>query len=131
MIERVDFAFSYWILLWYGLYELHIVPYNPKFALLLAMFENLICLLLMVYYSYIHIGSFLVINFFVKVLPYYRVMHTTYTRQDVYASILLFCVYCGWLVFHRTSFPELIWTQIQHIKKDLPVGPFMYRLKSD
>ena len=40
--DRFDFIFSYWIFIWYILYELKIVSYNPKGALVFALVENLI-----------------------------------------------------------------------------------------
>lgn len=126
MIERFDFAFSYWILLWYGLYELHIVRYNPKFALIIAIMENLLSVVWMVYYSYAYLGTFILINVLIKVIPFYRLTPTTYTRQDVYATIALFGVYSGWMWINHTSFPELFLKNMEYIKEDSPVGPMMH-----
>ena len=126
MIERFDFAFSYWILLWYGLYELRIIQYNPKFALLIAIMENLISVVWMVYYSYAYLGTFILINVFIKVIPLYRLTPTTYTRQDVYATVALFGVYSGWMWINQTSFSELFMKNIEYIKEDSPVGPMMH-----
>ena len=126
MIERFDFAFSYWILLWYGLYELRIIQYNPKFALLIAIMENLLSVVWMVYYSYAYLGTFILINVFIKVIPLYRLTPTTYTRQDVYATVALFGVYSGWMWINHTSFSELFMKNIEYIKEDSPVGPMMH-----
>lgn len=126
MIERFDFAFSYWILLWYGLYELRIIQYNPKFALIIAIMENLLSVVWMVYYSYAYLGTFILINVFIKVIPLYRLTPTTYTRQDVYATVALFGVYSGWMWINQTSFPELFMKNMEYIKEDSPVGPMMH-----
>ena len=46
---RIDLVFSYWILLWYILYILNIIKYNPKIALLLAIIVNGLAIILMIF----------------------------------------------------------------------------------
>jgi hypothetical protein len=48
---RIDYIFSYWIFIWFILYCLKITKYNPKFAILLGILENIIVLILMSYYN--------------------------------------------------------------------------------
>ena len=48
---RPDLIFSYWILIWYLLYELNIISYNPKFALILAFVANFYNFYFMFYFK--------------------------------------------------------------------------------
>jgi len=125
MIERVDFVFSYWILIWYILYELHLVTFNPKFALFVGILENVMGLAWMIYYSYKHIALFLIINFVLKIIPFYRLRKTKYTRRDIYATFAIFALHCVWLFMHRIYFHDIAWTQLHLIQQNKPIGPIM------
>lgn len=103
MIEnRPDFVFSYWILVWYILYELKMVKYNPKIALIFGLVVNLIMLSTMIYFnnSWINILSFCVINFFIKVWPLIRLRNTEYKWTDFYALIVSYIIYLLWLILN-------------------------------
>ncbi len=126
MIQRFDFIFSYWIFAWYVLYELRLVSYNPKGALFLGLVENLILLGILVYYSYPYILIFMIINFFIKVVPLWRLRNTSYRVVDVYATILLFCVYLLWIWIHQTNVMDIVQRQIHNVKTHQYIGPFMY-----
>jgi hypothetical protein len=128
MIIRFDYVFSYWIFAWYILYELKIVDYNPKFALLLGIIENIIILLFMFYYnnSLIYIFLFCVINFFIKVIPLWRLRNINYDNYDIIASIGLFIIYFGWLVFNRVNISVMIKNSVDSIKNNNTNMPFIY-----
>ena len=128
MIIRFDYVFSYWIFAWYILYELKIVDYNPKFALLLGIIENIIILLFMFYYnnSLIYIFLFCVINFFIKVIPLWRLRNINYDNYDIIASIGLFIIYFGWLVFNRVNISVMIKNSVDSIKNNKTNMPFIY-----
>ena len=130
MIDRFDFIFSYWIFIWYILYELKIVSYNPKGALVFALVENLILLGLLFYYSYPHILTFCILNFFIKVVPLWRVLHTPYTIKDVYATFVLLLIYFVWLGIHKANVIQIFKHQIENIKNKQPIGPLLYVLFS-
>ena len=127
MLERFDFLFSYWIFAWYILYELRIVSYNPKGALVLALLENMIGLMFMAYYSYSYLMLFFIIFIVLKVLPLWLIRNTPYHVRDVYATIVLFCIYLLWVYINakNTNIVNLIKTQISNIKKNKPLGPIM------
>jgi hypothetical protein len=125
MIERFDFIFSYWIFAWYLLYELRLVSYNPKGALLLALLENLILLGVLVYYAYPSILTFCTINFFIKVVPLWRVRHTTVHRIDMYALLALLSMYCLWLWINEVTVMKVTKQQLENVKQKKPVGPVM------
>ena len=73
MLERFDYLFSYWEFLWYILYELKLISYNPKFSIVIALFANLILLSVMLYYSYSYILFFIMAMIVVKIIPLWRV----------------------------------------------------------
>ena len=49
-ISDIDLIFSYWIFVWYLLYEFKIINNSPKLALIIGLITNTILLLLMIYY---------------------------------------------------------------------------------
>ena len=96
---RLDYVFSYWILAWYLLYIAKITKYNPKFVLILGIIENSFLLLFMIIYK-TKISSiiiFIIINIFIKIIPYYTVRNDKIIKKDIIATIILFIIYCLWL----------------------------------
>jgi len=128
MLERVDVTLSNWILAWYILYELKLISYNPKGALLFGLIGNLIAIGVMVYYSYDNILVFCIVNFFIKVVPLWRVYNVPYGMKDVYATLVLFAVYSAWMYVNGLSFVKVVRAQLQNIRENKPVGPFSYLL---
>lgn len=131
MLERPDFIFSYWIFTWYILYEFRMVSYNPKGALLIGLVENLILLGIMIYYSYVYILEFCIINLFIKILPLWRLSNTSYYVKDIYATLVLFFIYLIWVYFHQRNLNivNIVETQLHHIQNNKPMGPFIYLLQ--
>jgi len=105
MVLRGDFIFSYWIFVWYLLYISGILPYSPKIAILLAIFINVILFVLMIYYKTrgIYIFNFIFINFFIKILPYYTLIHEKIYIQDFKPLAIIFISYCIWLYMNGSS----------------------------
>jgi len=70
-IVRSDFVFSYWIFTWFILYLLKIVPYSPKFVIILGIIENLFVFMYMIFYKspIYNIIKFIIINILIKVIP--------------------------------------------------------------
>jgi len=125
---RFDYIFSYWIFAWYVLYEIKIVDYNPKFALTIGIIENIIILCFMFYYnnSVIYIFLFCFINFFIKIIPLWRLRNITYDQYDIIVSICLFIIYLSWLLFNRVNISVMIQNSINSIKNNKPNTPFIY-----
>lgn len=129
MLNRYDFIFSYWIFAWYVLYELQLVSYNPKGVLLLALIENVIILGMLFYYSNPYILSFCIVNFFIKVIPLWRVWNTPYRRRDVYATLVLFCVYVVWVWIHDNHILNTVQQKLNNVKQKKPIGPMITLLQ--
>ena len=102
---RFDLIFSYWIFAWYLLYMAKIVSYKPKLVILLGIIDNTIMLLGMIFYgsNLRTILSFIFINVFIKLLPYYSLRRETIRSSDWKPTIILFLIYCVWLYFNQQS----------------------------
>ena len=72
---RPDYLFSYWVFAWYLLYMVGLVTPNPKFAIIVALLENLFVLASMVYVRVIpkKIIYFSLIILLAKVIPLWTV----------------------------------------------------------
>lgn len=127
MVVRPDFVFSYWLFTWFLLYVCKLVPYNPLFFLILGLLDNLGILAMMIYYQnrFVHIGLFVFINFFIKVLPIWYLHNTTIRIEDFVAGIILFILFNGWLYINNIDYRELINRGITAIKNDKPISPFI------
>ena len=95
-----DLIFSYWIIVWYLLYFVRIVYINPKFAIICAIFVNMIVVMLMFYYktNLNIIFSFFALFFLSKLLPLFTIWKTKIKKDDVYAAFLLFGIYLIWIL---------------------------------
>ena len=127
MINRIDFIFSYWIFVWYLLYEFKIINENPKIALTIALIENIIGLFLMIYYSNSknHIASFIIIMFLIKIIPLWRLRNTDYEINSLYIMIFLFIIFLLWLSVNNINIIEYHKGKLESVKNDKPFGPFM------
>ena len=98
-VLRIDLVFSYWIFIWYLLYAIHIVKYNPKFAIIIGIIENIFMFLTMIYFgsSYETLFYFIIINIFIKLIPYYTLIKTSITYNDIKVTLLLFLIYSIWV----------------------------------
>jgi hypothetical protein len=99
MIDRFDYIFSFWIFAWYLLYIAKIIKYSPKFVLILGIIENCFLLLFMIIFQthIINILGFIILNIFIKILPYYSIRNEKITKKDIIATIVIFIIYCIYL----------------------------------
>lgn len=106
-MEHIFYIFSYWIFLWYLLYFFGIMNvYNPKFAIIIGLFENLVILSLMVFYNtkYKLIFLFIIMMIILKIIPIYSIRNTKIYYQDIMATIFLFLVYLLFMFFNNKNF---------------------------
>lgn len=108
---RVDFIFSYWIFVWYLLYLFGFVTqYNPKFAILFGLIENIIILCLM-FYFHTHtklIILFIIMSIILKIIPLYTLWTTKITWTDIKITFLLFFVYLFWSYIHNQKYNDFM-----------------------
>jgi hypothetical protein len=102
---RLDFIFSYWIFTWYILYLLKIIKYSPKFALYVAMIDNMILLGILIYKKspIYDITKFLAINIFIKYLPIYTLLDEKIKTRDIIATIILFLIYIVYIYVNNND----------------------------
>jgi hypothetical protein len=126
---RFDFLFSYWIFAWYLVYIAGWTPYNPTFALGIAILQNLTLLFSMHKTQPYTIFLFILAMFLFKILPFISITHRIQPK-DVLASILLFLGYVGWLCLNGLSplYPLRIYSDIVQNKQDLPFTSWAKKL---
>lgn len=124
------YFFSYWIFVWYILYILKLTPYNPKLALTIALFENIIKVGAMIYYSN-NLNTILLfsgIDFIIKVLPLWTLRRTSYKHQ-IHTTMGLFIIYVLYLYINDQNVVSILkdtYRDVQHNKFE---GPMSYLLK--
>ena len=104
---RLDFIFSYWILVWYIGYMFKWIRYNPKVALLLGLIENGILVLLMIFYRTPILPYFLAVNMVIKVIPFLSIQKKM-QWGDLYDTFGLFVVYLVWLKLNGQSYTTMV-----------------------
>ena len=131
MILHIDLVFSYWIFLWYLLHILGFVKTNPKFALLLGLIENIILLIFMFFYSNNEtIIYFILINFFIKIIPLYNLINTKITKNDIINTFELFIIYLLWLYVNKLTVTEVFKESTYSLLYNKANTPFLHFLKN-
>ena len=104
---RPDTIFSYWILLFVIVYFLGYTNYNPLFLLILGLIHNIFLFILLCYIApFKYAVLFLIVNFFIKVLPIYLLRNTTITIKDIYFSFFLIFIYILYLIILHFVFQQ-------------------------
>ena len=120
-----SYLFSYWIVVWYVLYMVGMIPYNPKFALTVGLLENVVKVLAMIYYKnrWSHIVLFCTVDFFIKGVPLWTLRHTSYTKQQVLATVVLFVVYASYLAMNGKHVLSILKETYVAVQQDRFIGP--------
>ena len=108
---RPDLIFSYWIYLWYILYIFKVVKYNPKFAIICGMIENLIILLLMCIYNTkkILVVLFIIMFVILKLIPLYTIWNDKiHLNDDIKNTSLLFIIYLLWIHLNQLTITDAL-----------------------
>lgn len=131
---RPDFIFSYWIFAWFLLYYFGIVTFNPKFAIICGIFENLFIVALMFYYhtKIKLIFLFLIMFLLLKAIPILSIWREKMQFHDIIATFVLFIVYLFWvIVVNKKKFYDFTKQTndlIIHNKNTLPGMIFLDKL---
>jgi len=126
MVIRPDLIFSYWIFVWFLLYLCKITKYNPKYLLIIGVIENLITIIIGIYYktSFLYILYFIFIMIIMKLIPLYFVWNNDNNIADLSFSIFIFILYNAWLIINRTNviiIQEKILDSIIKVKNRTPI----------
>ena len=133
---RADLVFSYWIYIWFILYELQIIDYSPKFPLILGVIYNVIMLIFMTLYgtSRRTIFYFIVINTLIKVLPLYYLREESIRMSDIYFTGGLFLLFVFWLHLNKQSLVgniKLIHDSLLYGKDQTPFMALLNKIKQN
>jgi hypothetical protein len=124
---RLDFIFSYWILIWYLAYVVKFTNLSPKFALLIGIIENLALFVFMIY-KRTDIDSLLRFGFgnmLIKVLPFYLLRNEIIIRSDVIVTLLVFALYNAWLYINNETFISIVEKTTDSLVHNKNNTPFM------
>lgn len=122
---RFDLVFSYWIFAWYLLYILNFTKYSPKFAIMIGIIENIVLLIFMSLNGANRrtIGYFILVNTFIKLLPFYTLRHDTIRVKDIQATVILAIIYVGWIFTNNQSITgnyKLVYDSLTKNKDTMP-----------
>jgi len=125
MLIRVDLVFTYWIYAWYLAYIAKLTIYNPKWALVVGIVDNiLLAIALLLYGAKISsIAFFLLVNVILKGIPLYTIYNTKTTKTDIYALLVYFAIYTLWVHVNGGTVAEYlqkIFESILHEKNETP-----------
>jgi hypothetical protein len=93
---------------------------NPKFAIIVALLENLFVLASMVYVRIIpkNIFYFSLIVIIFKVVPLWTIRNTTIKKRDLYATFGFFLMYIGWIIWDEKTH-ELVQSYTQMLSNTI------------
>ena len=103
-MKRFDYVFSYWLFMWYLMYELVLVPFNPLPFILVSGVVNLFQLLSG---NVKNIGLFIIINIFIKVIPIYSLLKVPVRTNDIKAGFVYLFVYLLWMYMNKEDFLKM------------------------
>ena len=108
--NRPDYIFTYWILIWFFLYIVKIVPYNPEYLFLAGLSLGVVQLGIMLAYkkSQDYILSFIMSVMVTKGIPIYYLHGEETTRPDIYAMLSSVVVFFFWLIFNGVPIRRFI-----------------------
>lgn len=128
-MNQFDLLFSYWIATWYLLYILGWTTFNPTFALIIAILENILMLVSMYKTRPSTVLLFIVALFIFKIVPLFSITRSIQPR-DVFATLFLFMIYVGWLYMNglTLNYPLQLSRDIIENKRELPFTSWMKRI---
>lgn len=123
----IDLLFSNWIILWYILYIIKLIKYNPKGWLIIAFILNFYNIILMVYFnSYYMLFLFIIIISITKIIPIMTLINTKTLMSDYIAGIVLLFIYYCWLSYNNSSLHILATTTYINIRDNkINATPYM------
>ena len=134
MAIRWDFIFSNWIIIWFILYYVKIVPYSPLFALIIGFIENIYLLSLMIL-NQVRVASilhFAFIIFMIKIIPLYLIQHTIRVN-DIIVTLIVMNLYLAWLLVNGKDFVTIsrsITQSLVYDKSDTPIMSLLQKLEN-
>jgi hypothetical protein len=128
-MNRFDLLFSYWIVAWYFFYMIGLITYNPTFALIIAILENILMLISMYKTRTSTVVFFIVALLLFKIVPLFSITRSIQPR-DVFATLLLFMIYVSWLYLNGLTlqYPLQLSIDIIENHRELPFTFWMKKI---
>jgi hypothetical protein len=107
---RGDFIFSNWIVIWFLFYYIGIVPYSPKFVLILGLIDNILIIIMMILNGvrFLSIVQFSGIVFIMKVIPLLLLRNQTLNVRDIIFTLIIINIYLLWLRVNGLNFYDIL-----------------------
>lgn len=133
---RADLVFSYWIFIWFLLYEFKMINYSPKFPIILGIIDNIFMFILMIFYgtSRRTIFYFIVVNICIKAVPFYYLRNETIKLKDIYFTFGLFLLFIIWLHINQQNLIgnlKLIHDSLLYGKDKTPFMALLQKIKQN
>ena len=101
------------------------VSKNPKFALLIALVENIgtLCYLIVFSAPFIAICKFIIVMIIQKIIPLFMILNEKILLSDIMFTIGFFLIYLLWLFANNISFFKVyakIRDSLMKNKNDIP-----------
>lgn len=102
---RDDFVISYWVLAWFVLYMLRVIPYNPYLALVILLCVVTVATIYMFYEKapLDAVLKFVAYHAIIKLIPLAVVWRHPMRPMDYTATFVLFTVYSLWMFYNRRN----------------------------
>lgn len=105
--NRFDLIFTYWMFLWYVLYLLKIIPYNPTFSLMIGFLGTFIIFVILLFYPvkwyiYLFVLQMLVIKFF-----FIYTVYSPVKKENIIQTLLFLFLYLCWLFFCKYNIYDI------------------------
>jgi hypothetical protein len=95
---RFDYIFSYWIFLWWILYQMKITDINPKLMLIIALLYIIFVVVTSAAKkTTCHALPFFLSVLIIKLYPLYTLRNTEIKESDIYYTFFFFLVFMAWL----------------------------------
>lgn len=144
---RIDYFFSYWIVIWFIIYYFIIKTnvldlksksniqknFNPKFALYIALFENICIFIYLLFHkpTVILMLKYITMMVVLKIVPLYLLQEEKIVLpKDILPVSALFIIYNVYLTFLQTSLYSIYKSSAQYIMKGSNQTPFFHLLQS-
>lgn len=125
MISDFSAKFSYWILIWFVLFMMGFISYNPFFAFIIALLLNLYVLFVLCYKGYVYKASlYLMVMLVIKVVPIILLIcydEISVEYMDIQALIFFGFIYLVYIEFFQKKSLSNIYNETNDSKIRTPL----------
>ena len=124
--------FSYWLLIWFILFMIGIIPYNPFIIFIFAAIYNIYIITVLFNKGYTY-KAFLysIVMFIIKILPIIILIiygYNTVEYMDINAFIFIWFIYIVYIYFYKKSKLENVYNDTESNKMTTPIMIFIDKI---